>query len=313
MKEKRTVEPFDIDKNPTHPAGTCIGWVYFRTDKDYLEGKEPGKLEEMVLRIVATLGRVRDLEFSFVGYADKRGTWEYNQALSERRAEHVRTAFVRSLFDKMGDKVASRKLVFGTEGKSELPPPSLAIFRAHPEGTSGRPPLYKYRRVEIYVKLAKRTIEDLHKRLQKWARQAVERHRVGIKKLKEKAEIYRKRIQGRPNAAYYYNLVDFGMYEKQVEYYEKRYKELEESIETGDKAFWEWAHSGRDDLKRAQQRQETIRRLLRKTEGELKSPSLSDEEKQIYKEAIDFLKEDLAMVAEEIREIQARMKRAEAK
>lgn len=60
--------------------------LLFRTDEDQLSATTAEKLQELA----TTLSGLQDVNIQLDGYADQRGNTEYNQALSVRRAEHVR-------------------------------------------------------------------------------------------------------------------------------------------------------------------------------------------------------------------------------
>ena len=86
----------DRDKCPGTAAGKVVDAdgcekiqlknVYFDTESAELSARARGKLDETA----ATLKRHPDLKVEIAGHADSRGPEDYNQALSERRAEAVR-------------------------------------------------------------------------------------------------------------------------------------------------------------------------------------------------------------------------------
>lgn len=59
--------------------------LLFHTDADELAGETAGRLRELA----ATLAGMPDIRLQIDGFADARGDAAYNQALSERRAQHV--------------------------------------------------------------------------------------------------------------------------------------------------------------------------------------------------------------------------------
>ena len=64
--------------------------LLFRTDEDVLSPTTGGKLEQLA----ATLAEMQDVQIQLDGFADERGDSDYNQALSVRRAEHVRNVLL---------------------------------------------------------------------------------------------------------------------------------------------------------------------------------------------------------------------------
>jgi OOP family OmpA-OmpF porin len=84
------------DKCPGTAAGVTVGPdgceqlrlknVYFGTESAQLSARAKGKLDETAEK----LARHPDLQVEIAGHADSRGPEDYNQALSERRAEAVR-------------------------------------------------------------------------------------------------------------------------------------------------------------------------------------------------------------------------------
>lgn len=64
--------------------------LLFRTDEDVLSSGTGGKLAQLA----TTLAGMQDVQIQLDGFADERGDSAYNQALSVRRAEHVRSVLV---------------------------------------------------------------------------------------------------------------------------------------------------------------------------------------------------------------------------
>lgn len=66
--------------------------LLFRTDEDVLSSSTGSKLEQLA----ATLAGMQDVQIQLDGFADERGDAAYNQALSVRRAEHVRSLLLNN-------------------------------------------------------------------------------------------------------------------------------------------------------------------------------------------------------------------------
>lgn len=92
--------------------------VLFRTDSAELR---PGAIEKL-RPLVGYLRANTGVRVAIIGHTDSRGTDAYNQALSERRAESVRTAF---------DSMGVTRARFRVEGHGEAEPVST---NATPEG-----------------------------------------------------------------------------------------------------------------------------------------------------------------------------------
>jgi outer membrane protein OmpA-like peptidoglycan-associated protein len=66
--------------------------LLFRTDEDVLAEPTGSKLQHLA----GTLATMHDVQIQLDGFADARGDATYNQALSARRAEHVRDVLLAS-------------------------------------------------------------------------------------------------------------------------------------------------------------------------------------------------------------------------
>ena len=64
--------------------------LLFRTDEDTLSDETGSKLQQFA----TTLASMQDVQIRLDGFADERGDADYNQQLSERRAQHVRDTLV---------------------------------------------------------------------------------------------------------------------------------------------------------------------------------------------------------------------------
>lgn len=64
--------------------------VLFRTDEAVLADTTSGRLAQLA----GTLAGMRDIRIQLDGFADERGAAEYNQSLSQRRAQFIRDQFV---------------------------------------------------------------------------------------------------------------------------------------------------------------------------------------------------------------------------
>jgi len=282
--------------------------VFFRTNRwgeDSLPKEITEPLTVKVNQYSEMLKKVKGLQFEFEGYADHRGDEKYNLNLARRRAQAVSGFFMKSIRSKLDEPaLAKERLVSQTRsfGERESPQPS----RHGPP--IGQDVLQQWRKVAIYVNVSKRTVEDLNKKLQKAARQALERHSKGIRKLREQAEKYRQRLAGGPNAAMYDNLIDFNRYSKRVKWYEERYRALQEAIEKGNEAFLEWRRgyrkTGLQGLKEWQQSRVDLRSKVERQFQERKS-KLTEEEKQIFEEVIYLLNASIKEADEQIAQLKA--------
>ena len=82
--------------------------TFFDTDKHNLIKIEAAKLQRFINSL--PIEKIEDI--SIYGYCDDRGTDEYNQALSQRRADAIRNIFVAN--------GVSDSIITNADGKGEL-------------------------------------------------------------------------------------------------------------------------------------------------------------------------------------------------
>jgi outer membrane protein OmpA-like peptidoglycan-associated protein len=95
--------------------------LLFRTAEDELTAETQRRLAELA----CTLGAMPEIRLHLDGYADERGDAAYNQALSERRAQHVRDLLT-------GYGVPGNRITFVAHGESvaaDARPDSYALER----------------------------------------------------------------------------------------------------------------------------------------------------------------------------------------
>lgn len=86
--------------------------VFFETDKFSISNSEKQKLD----KFISSLDTSQIYSISIYGYCDDRGSINYNQALSEKRANSIKTFFLSNGFESEKIKTISGK------GEIELPP-----------------------------------------------------------------------------------------------------------------------------------------------------------------------------------------------
>ena len=116
--DRRAMRDYRFRQTPLGATMTMQEDVLFRTDSADLR---PGAIEK--LRPLAGYLRANPgIRVAIIGHTDSRGTDAHNQALSERRAESVRTAF---------DEMGVTRARFRVEGRGEGQP---VATNATPEG-----------------------------------------------------------------------------------------------------------------------------------------------------------------------------------
>lgn len=126
-RDMRGMRDYSFRQTPRGAAVSLSDEVLFRTDSADLRPEAIGTLRPLADYLRDNPG----VRVAIDGHTDSRGTDEYNQALSERRAESVRAAF---------DELGVTRARFTVEGHGESMP---VASNATPEG------MQQNRRVEI--------------------------------------------------------------------------------------------------------------------------------------------------------------------
>lgn len=91
--------------------------LLFRTDEDTLATMANGKIAQLA----SSLAGNADIQIRLDGYADERGSAEYNQELSARRVEHVRDLLIKS-------GISSARISASAHGESPADDPTLDSY-----------------------------------------------------------------------------------------------------------------------------------------------------------------------------------------
>jgi outer membrane protein OmpA-like peptidoglycan-associated protein len=98
------------------------------------------KARQTLARVAQLIGNQAKGQVRIVGYTDGKGSAEYNQGLSERRAQSVKTWFV--------EKDGLTRVAFATQGLGMRDP---VAPNTKPNGSDNPPGRAKNRRVEIVI------------------------------------------------------------------------------------------------------------------------------------------------------------------
>jgi hypothetical protein len=271
--------------------------VYFATNIHALDEDDEDKLE-----VLATTYRVmkrgtpysKYYRFVFLGTADYRGNPTTNKTLSKNRAQTVADFFK----DKLEHPTALGNVnceVYGEGKKQTLSAQAHKLLRQTP-GTraASSNSMAGWRSVKVYASVPvhemEAAISKLRKELQKAAEQAVHGHERAIKGAQRLVELYDKRMLGNINSLYGYNLGWLEHHLSRREYFRKRYSELRQAINKGDKAFMNRLRKkSQSSFEQAEDNLKQANRLRRLLIQEMNS--VPDYKKEILKEALDHINE----------------------
>jgi len=312
-----------VEKFPVPPFARLVGQVFFQvTASDALDDEDEEMLRDLALTC-SIIEKEEPLRFWFVGLADYRGSRSYNKALGLRRATNTGDFFRAQL---SALQPANSRIFFHYKswGESRPQQPELEIHERSGASEGSRHRTGKkrtlastanWRRVDIYVNIprgdfeqAEKNVKKLRKRLQKWAGQALRRHRQAILDLGKQAEKYKTRtlnpamLKGELWSAglvYLDNALILDGYVAWLKEMQERYLDLQRALEQGDSAFLEWDKKWFGDRSKGQQRLQRMRDLQQKLSKRLETAT--EEEKRALQNIVEALDEEVRTYAEELK------------
>lgn len=287
-----------------------VAQVYFPTNIHELGEDDTIKLDVLAFtyhRMRSGTKYTADYRFVFVGTADYRGSKALNQTLSTNRAKTVADYF-RTQLGNWGT-VGRVKYEHYGQGKKQIFSDKYhkALRRTKAGKIRSLKGVAQFRTVKMYSNVPVHEMEEaiakLNQRLRKAAEQAVHGHEKGIKGAQRLVEMYDKRLLGNISSLHGYNLGWLQHYIRRREEIRRRYVDLKEAINKGDKAFMEWMNKeGPSELEQAERHIEHAEKLRKTLIDELNStPESHAPQRKNLQDAIDAVNEVIRQLKEDLR------------